>query len=178
MRPIALIVLLVVTVTAPAHAQFTEVQPGVRVRLEAPGIVAGRYVATVLSRTADSIIVGMPNATPVRVPIASITGIEISRGSSRMVGAQRGIVWGVPIGLAAGLLTYAATPACTRCNPDDLNPHSGAFIVWSAVSGVVYGAAIGALVGREKWERFDTRSRAAFEVRSGRLLVGLSLRQR
>lgn len=175
MRPIALIVLLVVNATAPARAQFTEVQPGVRVRLEAPGIVAGRYVATVLSRTADSMVVGLPNATPVRVPISSITGLEVSRGSSRMLGAQRGIVWGVPIGLAAGLLTYAVAPECIRCNPDDLNPRSGEFIVWSAVSGVVYGAAIGALVGREKWERFDTHPRAALKVRGGRMLVGLAL---
>lgn len=174
MRPIALIVLLVVNATAPARAQFTEVQPGVRVRLEAPGIVAGRYVATVLSRTADSMSWACP--TPHRYVYRS----PASRASRSVAApaecsARSAGSWGVPIGLAAGLLTYAVAPECIRCNPDDLNPRSGEFIVWSAVSGVVYGAAIGALVGREKWERFDTHPRAALKVRGGRMLVGLAL---
>ena len=40
-------------ISAPARAQFTEVQPGARVRIQAPGIVAGRYVGTVLTRSAE-----------------------------------------------------------------------------------------------------------------------------
>ena len=69
---------------APARAQLTEIQPGARVRIAAPGIVAGRYVGTVLTRSADTVELGAPGTSPIKVPIARITSVEVSRGSSRM----------------------------------------------------------------------------------------------
>ena len=86
---------LTVALAFPLEAQLTEVQPGARVRVEAPGIVAGRYVGTVLTRTADTVVVGNPHAVPLRIPFARITAIEISRGKSRTEGAISGIKWGV-----------------------------------------------------------------------------------
>src|SRR3954471_21970273 len=82
-----------------ARAQLTEAQPGARVRVQAPGIVAGRYVGTVLVREPGMIRIGAPDAAPIDVPIDRITSLEISKGSSRLAGAGRGMKWGTAIGL-------------------------------------------------------------------------------
>ena len=175
-RCLQVALLLLLATSPPARAQMAEVQPGARVRLEAPGVVAARYEGTVFTRDPDTLVVGAPSAAPIHIPIARITWLEISRGKSRADGAKRGIVWGVPIGLAAGLLTYSTSADCTtRCGDANLNPHSASFIAWSAAAGVIYGAGIGALVARERWERFYIAPRSAFNRRDGRAHLGFAL---
>ncbi|MEO8563136.1 MAG: hypothetical protein ABI601_13720 [bacterium] len=65
-RPaIAVALALACCVVSPARAQVSmhpdEIQPGARVRITAPGVVAGRYVGTVLTRSGDTLTVGSPN---------------------------------------------------------------------------------------------------------------------
>jgi len=160
-----------------AGAQLSELQPGARVRIQAPGIVAGRYVGTVLTRGVDTVEVGAPGTAPVRIPLARITSAEVSRGSSRTLGAIRGMVWGAPIGLAIGIVAAAGTdddPYCfDSCSTGGSN--KAELIAGSTLGGAFWGAAIGAIVGRERWERFEIAPRSSVDVRNGRTSIGLAV---
>jgi hypothetical protein len=148
-------------VAAQYAPPLAEVQPGARVRVEAPGIVAGKYVGTVLTRNADTLTLGSPSAVPVKLPVNSIRSLEISRGKSRSAGAVRGILWGVPIGVVLGVFSVATADNCDACfeAPADTE----AFALFTA-SGLLWGAGIGALVGRERWERFALPAHTAFRI--------------
>ena len=176
-RPLVIAVLAAACLAAPAAAQLTEVQPGVRIRFEAPGVVAGKYEGTILARMPDTLVVGGPNMTPVRVPVARISHLEISRGTSRADGAIRGMYWGVPIMTALGaVVAVAATNdnSCRTCTPVT-GEEGAAFTALMALSGAAYGAGIGALVGRERWERFDVPALTSLDIRGGRIGVGLAI---
>jgi hypothetical protein len=158
----------------PLHAQLTEAQPGARVRLEAPGILAGKYEGTVLTRSADTLRVGGPNSAPVTVPVDRLTSFELSRGSSRLLGAKHGTYWGSAVGLVLGLAVLPSFASCSSCG-DISNGEQASFVFYMTVSGALYGAGIGAIVGRERWERFDLTPRPVMGFRAGRPVLGLSL---
>ena len=141
-----------------AQASLVELQPGARVRVEAPGAVAGRYVGTILTRSGDTLTLGGPNAAPVRLTLDRFTSVEISRGKSRSKGALRGIAWGAPIGLAIGLLTSGLADDCVTCTNE---PSDAEGVTFATLGGVLWGAGIGALIGRERWERFQLASRTS-----------------
>ena len=176
-RRTALPICLALTAVAPATAaQSNELQPGARVRVSAPGIVAGRYVGTVLTRNGDTLQLGGPSSAPVTVPMGRITSLEISRGKSRLSGAGRGVLWGVPIGLAFGLATANSLEHCTDFGCRDASSgERGAYVLASMLAGGVWGAGIGALVGRERWERFDVAPHSAFDQHDGRTHFGVAV---
>jgi len=177
-RRTALSICLVLTAVAPvALAQSNELQPGARVRVSAPGIVAGRYVGTVLSWNGDTLQLGGPNVAPVTVPMSRITSLEVSRGKSRLSGAGRGVLWGTPIGLVIGLASANSLEDCTDFGCSDASSgERGAYVLASALGGALWGAGIGALVGRERWEQFDVTPRSAFDFRDGRTRFGVAVR--
>jgi hypothetical protein len=152
-------------------------QPGARVRIQAPGIVAGRYVGTVLTRGADTVELGAPGTAPIKVPFSRITSIEVSRGSSRALGAVRGVAWGAPIGLVIGVVAAAGTdddPYCfDTCSTS--GSYKAGIVAASTLGGALWGAGIGAIVGRERWERFDISPRSSFDLRNGRANLGVAL---
>ncbi len=177
-----LALILIGLLPRPVRAQLAEAQPGSRVRIQAPGIVAGRYVGTVLSRSSDTLVLGSTNAAPVQVPISRITSAEVSRGSSRGLGAVQGLKWGVPIGLALGVIAAAGSdnPDNVYCSGfDNCGQSDAAFrarvITAGVIGGAFWGAAIGALVGRERWERFDVAPRTSFDYRDGRTQFGAAI---
>jgi hypothetical protein len=174
----ALSVCLALTAVAPvALAQSNELQPGARVRVAAPGIVANRYVGTILSRSGDTLHLGGPNAAPVSVPLNRITSLEVSRGKSRLHGAGRGVLWGAPIGLVVGLATANSLEDCTDFGCGDASSgERGAYVLASTLGGALWGAGIGALVGRERWEQFDLTSHGAVDYRDGRTRVGVAVK--
>jgi len=174
----ALSICLVLTAVAPsALAQSNELQPGARVRVIAPGIVAGRYVGTILTRSGDTLQLGGPNAAPVNVPVNRITSLEISRGKSRLHGAGRGVLWGTPIGLVVGLASANSLEDCTDFGCGDASSgERGAYVLASTLGGALWGAGIGALVGRERWEHFDVGARSAFDFRDGRTRLGVAVK--
>ncbi|MFN2566738.1 MAG: hypothetical protein ABR499_17210, partial [Gemmatimonadaceae bacterium] len=102
-----LVLLPFLPLDAARAQQFSELAPGARVRIQAPGIVAGRYTGTVLSRTTDTLVVASSAAASARVPITALTSVEVSRGRSRSRGALKGIAWGGSIGLGIGLVAAA-----------------------------------------------------------------------
>lgn len=168
-RPTLNFLLALTLLASTLHAQTVtgvgEVQPGAKVRITAPGIVAGRYIGTVLSRSDDTLTLGSPNAAPFVIPTSRIATLEISHGKSRSAGAVRGMVWGLPIGLAMGALLAASVTDCAACSQNGESP--GEAVVLSTLSGVIWGAGIGALVGRERWDAFDLPRHAALGIRSG-----------
>jgi hypothetical protein len=163
----------------PARGQVTEAQPGARVRLSAPGIVAGSYVGTVLAREPGTLRVGSPSTPPLDVPIERITSLEISRGKSRAAGSGRGAVIGGVIGLAFGLAA-AVSDADNRTyfnydtgRRDTLS--RGAIVGYVTFSGAVTGALIGLLVPKERWERFELAPRTGVDPRRRRMELGISV---
>jgi hypothetical protein len=176
-RAITVIAALLPFALPSANAQLSELQPGARVRVTAPGIVANRYVGTVLSRSGDTLHLGGPNAAPVSVPLNRITSVEVSRGKSRLHGAGRGILWGAPIGLVIGLASANSLEDCTAFGCSDASSgERGAYVLASALGGALWGAGIGALVGRERWEQFDLTPHGAFDYRDGRTRVGVAVK--
>ena len=160
-----------------ARAQLTEAQPGARVRVQAPGIIAGSYVGTVLVREPSMIRLGAPDAAPIDVPIDRITSLEISKGKSRLAGAGRGIKWGLPIGLGLGLLAAAGSTEESRIywngglEKDTVS--KAEIVAVFGFAGAFWGAAIGALIPKEHWERFDLAARTGFDERRRRMQLGL-----
>ncbi len=133
-----------------AIAQMAELRPGVRVRIEAPGEIAGRLTGLVVARSADSLTVSQSDATPLTVAIAKVSTLQISRGKSRTRGALKGIIWAAPTGLAMGFTpigdaTCSGVP--TRCVPVSRR----SWVVTMVTGSVVIGAGVGALVGSERW---------------------------
>jgi hypothetical protein len=176
--PIAFAVLLSVSIGLPLTAQLSEAQPGARVRVMAPGIVAGKYEGTILTRTADTIVVGGPNAVPMRIPFARIASLEISRGKSRADGAIAGIKWGAPIMAATGAALAIAASSndarCASCDPINIDDGIAVTVVF-ALTGAIYGAGIGALIGRERWDAFDLAPQTSLRIERGRIGVGLQV---
>ncbi|MFL5607442.1 MAG: hypothetical protein ACJ8AD_13415 [Gemmatimonadaceae bacterium] len=172
MRP-RILMFALLAFARPLHAQLTEAQPGARVRLEAPGILAGRYEGTVLTRNGDTLRVGGPNSQPITVPIDRLSSFEVSRGNSRSLGAQRGVVWGSAVGLIIAAVALPSLQSCDYCN--NTSGDLTSFALYMTASGALYGAGIGALIGRERWEKFDLAPRPVTGLRAGRPSFGLSL---
>ncbi|MDB4900028.1 MAG: hypothetical protein JWN53_1836, partial [Gemmatimonadetes bacterium] len=145
-------------------------------RVEAPGLIAGRAAATVLSRTADTLVIGSPSIAPLAVPVARITSLELSRGSSRMEGAKRGLLWGVPIATGLGLLFAPSLRNCSSTCRDASSTEKADMVLAFAFSGAVWGAGIGAIVGRERWEPFDIATRTSVGYDAGAATLQFSLR--
>jgi hypothetical protein len=176
----ALALALLLGFVPAGRAQLTEAQAGSRVRVTAPGILAGSYVGTVLAREPGVIRIGSPNTQPIDVPIDRITSFEISRGKSRSGGAGRGVVIGAPIGAVLGLVAASSDMSSrTYWNSDRgrIDTLSRAeLVVYTAASTALLGAAIGALVPKERWVPFDLAPRTGVDPRRRRMELGLSLR--
>jgi hypothetical protein len=145
-----------------AQAQAGALNPGARVRITAPGVVADDYEGTVLSRSADTLVIGSTNLAPIAVPVSRITGLSMSRGKSRSAGAVRGMNWGAGVLGGLGLVLAATAKPCTTCRDSTITmgDRIGGVIAFSVV-GAIYGAPIGALIGTERWETFDLKLRTS-----------------
>lgn len=137
-----------------AGAQLAELQPAARVRLRAPGVIAGRLQGVVIARTADTVTIATPSAAPLQVPLARITSAEVSRGKSHRDGALKGLKWGTGLGLVSGILGAIGYEECTGDDCRDELTRGEAFTT-SLVGGALVGAGIGAMIGSEHWERLD-----------------------
>jgi hypothetical protein len=158
----------------PVHAQqsapVVEIRAGSRVRLDAPDVIGKRMVATVISRTEDTLTIAGESAPTIAVPIARITHLEVSRGNSRSAGAIHGMKWGVPIGLGFGALATLLSDNCKTCTEQ---PNRAALIPAFAGAGAFWGAIIGAVVQHEQWAPFALTPRVSFDpgVQRGTLVL-------
>lgn len=133
-----------------AWAQLAELRPGSRVRVEAPGELAGRVEATVLELGRDTLRIARPNGAPVPVPIASITWLAVNRGAGRRASAWTGAKREAIVGLGFGLLNVFFSDCGGRyC---DTSYKAGGVAAVTAI-GAAAGALIGASRRGDRWVR-------------------------
>jgi hypothetical protein len=157
MRLAALLVLL----PSFAVAQSVPLSAGDRVRVAAPGYVERQYTGVLLHRSDDSVAVevragrragGVPaRVDSVRVAVPAIVSLDVSRGRSRWTGAKHGALWGALSGALWGAMSAAGAPT----EGSTVAPEIG--IVVGVVLFTVPGAAVGALIRAERWERVIPR---------------------
>ncbi len=146
--------------TGTLGAQVADVSPGARIRFRAPPVVATRVTGTVLERHADTLLVGPEKGSPFRVTLGALTTLDLSQGKSRAEGAKVGALWSVgfyaiyAIAIASSGDSCDGSTPCTNTNA----PKAGELVAFTVV-GAIPGAVIGALIGREKWERVVPASR-------------------
>jgi hypothetical protein len=173
--------LLTASLLAPhrAAAQLSELQAGLRVRVTAPPLLGSRYDATIGARRADTLSLVKTGASPIDVPLSAIRHVEVSRGKSRSAGAKRGLLWGA--GVSVAVILYRATrPERDATGQCPRQPCKATFRLEDAATVLLgpaaWGSAIGALVGRERWETLDIGPRTGthdMAFPSGRTRVGL-----
>ena len=157
-------------------APLVALQPGTRVRVQAPVVLAGSLEATVTARARDTVTLTTSGGVAVPVPLAAITAVDVSRGRSHGDGAVKGLAWGAGAGLVVGVVSAivydARSDECGAepCN-NDLSP--GEVAAGGLISGAVLGAGIGAIMGVEHWERLTIPTYVA--VRPTRTGVVLTL---
>ena len=153
-RVIIMALVACATVGSPLSAQIAEVSPGARIRFRAPPIVLTRTTVTVLERHDDSVRVGPEKGSPFTVPLSAFTTLDLSRGKSRAEGAKVGALWGAGLYAILGLALTDRIESCTQGTSCTKTRKLNAGDVLSyTAAGAVTGGIIGALIGREKWER-------------------------
>lgn len=157
----------------PLTAQLAEVQPGAKVRIRAPSAVGGRIEGIVATRSRDSLSLTTGQGPLVSMPLAAIVSAEVSRGKSRSDGARRGILWGVPIGVLV-MLIPTEDAQCTRSScPEDLS--DAALVGVGVIGGGAWGALIGALVGRERWQELQLTPQVAVGASRRQVALGVAI---
>jgi len=178
LRTICAIACFLATPGALADAQLAELQPGARVRVRAPEVVAGRLEATVIARSGDTVTLTTPGGGPIPVPLAAITAAEVSRGRHRRDGAIKGLAWGTGVGLSVGLLgavgSDAGSDAC-GAEPCKNDLTSGEIVAGAFMTGAMLGAGIGAIIGAEHWERLTIPAHVIAYRSRGRLTLAFAV---
>lgn len=146
---------------APAalHAQPT-VRPGARVRVLTVSADTLMYGTVVGLDSASLLLAPTPDSESLRVPLAGLERLEVSRGRkpSTLLGAAVGAVVGAGTGLGVALLL---------AEPDDCEFVCGAVQVGSAVIGGTLGLGWGAVIGLqtprgpERWRPVPIPARPA-----------------
>lgn len=159
-RPFALLLVLCALPQRHAGAQDSsrvdDLRRGMRVRFRAPAVAPDRFLGTIRGLTPDSIALDTPDHRLVTVPRAPITTMELSLGTSRMRGARRGLMWGVPIGAALGALVtwkIQRPPApfpVDPCSCKGETTRQSVIIDLTIISGVL-GGGLGAANPSERW---------------------------
>jgi hypothetical protein len=147
-------------------AQVAEVSPGARIRFRAPPVVATRVTGTVLERRADTVLVAPEKGAPFTVPISALTTLDVSKGKSRAEGAKVGAIWSAGFYALYALAIASSGDSCdgkTTCATTN-DPTAGELIGFTAAGSLV-GAGIGAIIGREKWERVPLVGRSSAAAR-------------
>jgi hypothetical protein len=151
-RPFALLLVLCAFAQRHAGAQDSsrvdDLRPGMRVRFRAPAVAPDRFLGTIRWLTPDSIALDTPDHRLVTVPRSPITTMEISLGASRMRAARRGLMWGVPIGVAlgafvtSGLRDPAAPRAFDPCDCKGETTRRSMIIDLTIISAVLGGDSV------------------------------------
>lgn len=166
-----------------AQTTLLELQPGVRVRVMASPMLGGRYDATIGARRGDTLSLVRSGSPSLDIPISAITTAEVYRGKDRVAGMRRGILWGTGIGVGFGLLLALGANSednclyVEPCDPSDTVSDAG-IVGFMAFGGILYGAGIGALVGRQRWDRLQVPNQRAsllLDHRATGMRVGVRL---
>jgi hypothetical protein len=167
-----LIALAMLLPLATARAQFSELEPGARVRVGAPHYVSGVVDGTILTQRRDSLKIALGGGSSISVPLAELTHVEVSRRRSWRLGAVRGSMWGAATGLAIGAVATLGPGGCDG----DCGHKAVDHLVAIPLSGALLGAGIGALIGAERWKTVTIPLQVTVVPhRAGRVALGLRL---
>ena len=166
-----------------AAPKASTLAPGARVRIT--NAESERRIATVVARQGDTLLVRWPEfTTPVAVPLADISRLEVSTGRHRRV--LKGLLLGTAAGGVTGLLIGAVS-----YEPCETTEFLGCFLepesrAASAAFGGAVGGALGLVVGslaglarHERWQGVpldDRRVAVAVTPRANGTRLGVSLR--
>ena len=166
-RATLLIAVLVLTPLSTVTAQDATAAPGTRIRASAQGLAAP-LVGTVVALHADTLLFAPQSGRePIAVPLESIQRLEVSRsrssvGPAILKYAGIGLFLGAATGALAGPLVMSS--GCTALKKDvgnqskcladlvDGETRLKAALLFG-LAGTAVGALVGAIVGRERWER-------------------------
>lgn len=159
--PVFMILSLASVCAAGDEAAPVSLSPGMRVRVLAPDVLAGRVAGTIEQVSSDSMTIGVPGRTaPVSVSRDKILRLDVSDGPrSRGIDALIGAGIGAGVGAAGGALSSSGG--------------RGHIVSGGAVAGVcaLLGAGVGALIGvaippGERWSNMSpSRYRVSFAPR-------------
>lgn len=151
-RIASLVAMLVVMATVDLSAQQEmPVEPGDRVRVSAPGVVEGQVVGTIEKLSPDTCVLQVEDQLwPVVLPLASVTRLEVSRGSGSKTGL--GILIGAGVGFLGGYLIGTQSSLCEECGGSSSGKTGLAFGTFLGLLGAAAGGELGAKNRVERWE--------------------------
>jgi hypothetical protein len=148
--------LLLAMCAAMAGAQLPEMAQGSRLKLELTS--RQKFDGTLMSQTADSLVVAADGARIVRFPSSSVGRIKSTTGKSHGAGAKKGAKIGAFIGGGFGLLAGLLVTEDDSYNYEwDKSTAPVLFGAVGAAEGALYGVAIGAIVGAQNWKTIYER---------------------
>jgi hypothetical protein len=152
-RIASLVAMLVVMATVDLSAQQEmPVEPGDRVRVSAPGVLAGQVVGTIKELSPDTCVLQVEGRPwPVALPLASVTQLEVSRGHKSKSGI--GILIGGGVGFLGGYLIGTQTTVCETCGGSESKGKTG--LAFGTILGLLGAAAGGELGSRNKVELWE-----------------------
>jgi hypothetical protein len=161
-RSLVMTALALLALPCVAAAQF---EAGGRVRLgirKDSTVGKERLTGVVEALEQDALTLQVKGQGAVLVPYGDILKVEASRGRSAKSGAGRGALFGIAVGVIAGLAQGSDQPGIVAFS-------AGEKALFFGILGAPVGAAIGAVVGVERWERVEpARVRLGFlPVRGG-----------
>lgn len=162
---------------SPAQQAEPSVAVGSRVRVVAPSAFRGAVSGRISRIGADTLFLAPRRDSLVAVPIAAITGTELSLGVDRWRGALRGAgTAALGGGALLGLLVFAGDPDCDYCLPGrDPEAAAAGAIIGAALFAPV-GALVGAIHGFERWKPITPDFSIGFSPHREALSVGVILR--
>lgn len=162
-----------------ASAQVPALATGSRLRVEMPGY--RRLEGTLISQSADSLVIAADGARLVGVSTASVARIKSTMGKSHGAGAKKGAKIGTLIGAGAGVLVGVVYMNDNTQEFNDPGFDNGAapvvFGIVGAAEGALYGVLIGAIVGAQDWRTIYERPyRVSLAPAPGGIRMSVSLR--
>ena len=146
--------------SSPATAEDTPgvppLAPGVRVRIVAPDVSAGKVIGTITAVDEESVTLNVPGrSAPVSMPRDKITHLDVSEGPrSRWINAA--------FGAAAGALGGAIVGGNHKSSLFHSDYSTGEAATDGGVLGALVGAAVGALI--PPGERWISGGEASYRV--------------
>ena len=171
-RSAVLVLALVLSTSGQALAQGDALQPGARVRIQGEAIAGERLIGTVMWRSSDSVEIASSAAVRTRIPIVAIRELEISRGVTRKAGALRGLKAGLVFaGVMGGIgVLSIASASEEECYPRSCSGLAVTFVGASLLYGGGIGAATGAIMRAEGWQRATPPKLAETRTRRGAMI--------